>query len=84
MKITQELLSYVQQNVIKYEHRLLQGEKVEGLVLIEPGQHLNPDFLVLQTLATMCFPESSFGIHFSSSSIFSRMGSHAPITSMAI
>ena len=45
MKITQELLSYVQQNVIKYEHRLLQGEKVDGPVLIEPGQHLNPGFL---------------------------------------
>ena len=44
MKITQELLSYVQLNVKNYEDRLLQGEKVDGPFIIEPGQHLNPDF----------------------------------------
>ena len=44
MKITQELLSCVQQNVKIYEDRLLQGEKVDGPVIVEPGQHLNPDF----------------------------------------
>ena len=45
MKITQELLNYVQHNVKIYEDRLLQGEKVHGPAIIEPGQHLNPDFL---------------------------------------
>lgn len=44
MKINQELLSYVQQNVKKYEDRLLQGEKMDGPAITEPGQHLNPDF----------------------------------------
>lgn len=44
MKINQELLSYVQQNVKKYEDRLLQGEKMDGSAITEPGQHLNPDF----------------------------------------
>ena len=43
MKINQELLTYVQQNVQKYEDRLLRGEKVDGPAVIEPGQHLTPD-----------------------------------------
>ena len=44
MKITQELLSYVQHNVKKYEDHLLQDGKVDGPAIIEPGQQLNPDF----------------------------------------
>ena len=44
MKITKELLSYVQENIKNYEDRLLQGEKVDGPFIIVPGQHLNPDF----------------------------------------
>ena len=80
MKITQELLSYVQHNVEKYEDHLLQDGKVDGPAITEPGQ----TFVVLLTLATMCFPESSSGIHCSSSSIVSILDSHAPIMSTAI
>ena len=44
VKITQELHSYVQHNVKKYEDHLLQDGKVDGPAIIEPGQQLNPDF----------------------------------------
>ena len=84
MKITQELLSYVQHNVKKYEDHLLQDGKVDGPAIIEPGQQLTQTSVVLLTLATMCFPESSSGIHCSSSSIVSILDSHAPIMSTAI
>ena len=56
MKITQELLSYVQQNVKKYEDRLLQGNKVDGPAIIEPGQHLNPDFVSPPNVADYVYP----------------------------
>ena len=57
MKITQELLSYVQQNVKKYEDRLLQGDKVDGPAIIEPGQHLNPDFVSSPNVADYVYPK---------------------------
>ena len=38
MKINQQVLTYVQQNVQKCEDRLIQGEKVDGPAVIEPGQ----------------------------------------------
>ena len=56
MKINQELLSYVQHNVKKYEDRLLQGEKLDGPAIIEPEQQLNPDFRIPPNVGDYVFP----------------------------
>ena len=56
MKITQQVLSHVQQSVKQYENSLLQGEKVDGPVIIEPTQHLNPDFRSAPNIGSYVHP----------------------------
>lgn len=56
MKINQEFLTYVQQNVQKYDDCLLQGKKVDGPAIIEPGQHLNPEFFSPPNVGDYVYP----------------------------
>ena len=43
MKINDDLLSYIRENLKKYESSLLHDKDVDGPYIIKPSKHFNPD-----------------------------------------